>query len=87
MALTFEQYKKLREAGYTPEKIAELEKRRTKESQVGQKIQTQTEQPSGILSNVLGAGKAVGGFLGGLAKDMTKPVISSISGRLAPPVC
>jgi len=78
MALTFEQYKKARESGLSAEQIAQFEQRRIKESQVGQKIQTQTEQPSGVLSNVLGAGKAVGGFLGGLAKDITKPVASSI---------
>lgn len=78
MALTYEQFKKAKESGLSTEQIVEFEKRRTKESQVGQKIQTQTEQPSGILSNVLGAGKAVGGFLGGLAKDMTKSVASNI---------
>ena len=78
MALTYEQFKKAKESGLSTEQIVQFEKRRTKESQVGQKIQTQTEQPSGVLSNVLGATKAVGGFLGGLAKDMTKPVASSI---------
>jgi len=54
MALTYEQFKKAKESGLSTEQIVQFEKRRTKESQVGQKIQTQTEQPSGVLSNVLG---------------------------------
>ena len=77
MALTFEQFKKAKESGLSTEQIAQFEKRRTKESQTSQ-IQTKTEQPSGVLSSILGATKAVGGFLGGLAKDITKPVASSI---------
>ena len=73
MALTFEQYKKLKEAGYTPEKIAELEKRRTSEKAKAQAVTTTepTKTENGFLSGVAS-------FLGDTAKSIVKPIAQSV---------
>ena len=67
MALTLEQFKALRAKGVTPEQIASFESGKTP-------IQTQTteEKPKGILENI-------GGFLGNLAVETTKPIVQSLA--------
>ena len=67
MALTLEQFKALRAKGLTPEQIASFESGKTP-------IQTQTteEKPKGILENI-------GGFLGNLAVETTKPIVQPLT--------